>query len=177
MLGFCYMKKFLGIVVLGLLLSGNAYGNLENLDKLKKLGEAYKSGLITKEIFESSKKRILKNFNNQITKNKPSKKKYELKGERSIALSWEGYNDLIAGKVIFDERNYDGTLILPLPNNDGTCNGTYSLQKDGKGIWQITCTNNMGAEGTLKWDGSGGVTGVGKDNSNKKVKFTVSKNN
>ena len=103
-------------------------------------------------------------------------KKYELKGERSIALSWVGYDDLIAGKIIFDEKNYDGTLILPLPNNDGTCNGTYSLHRGGKGVWQITCTNNMGAEGTLKWDGNGGVTGIGKDNINKRVKFTVSKN-
>ena len=34
----------------------------------------------------------------------------------------------------------------------------------------------MGAEGTLKWDGNGGVTGIGKDNINKRVKFTVSKN-
>jgi hypothetical protein len=170
------MKKLLAIIVLGLMLSGNAYGNSEDLDNLKKLAEAYKSGLITKEIFESSKKRILKNFNNQTTKKKSSEKKYELKGERSIALSWEGYDDLIAGKVIFDEKNYDGTLILPLPNNDGTCNGTYSLQKGGKGVWQITCTNNMGAEGTLKWASNGGVTGIGKDNSNKKVKFTVSKN-
>ncbi len=170
------MKKLLAIVVLSLLFGVNAYGNSEDIDKLKRLGEAYESGLITKEIFESSKKRILKNFNNQKTNKKPSEKKYELKGERSIALSWEGYDDLIAGKVKFDEKNYDGTLILPLPNNDGICNGTYSLQKGGKGVWQITCTNNMGARGTLKWDGNGGVTGIGKDNSNKMVKFTVSKN-
>ena len=162
-------------MVLSLLFGVNAYGNLEDIYKLKMLGEAYKSGLITKEIFESSKNRILKNFNNQTIKKKPSEKKYELKGERSIAINWEGYDDLIAGKVKFDEKNYDGTLILPLPNNDGICNGTYSLQKGGKGVWQITCTNNMGAQGTLKW-GNGGVTGIGKDNSNKKVKFTVSKN-
>ena len=176
MLGLWNMKKFLAIIVLCLLWSGNVYANSEDLENLKKLGEAYKSGLITKELFESSKKRILKNFNNQKTKKKPSEKKYELKGERSIALSWEGYDDLIAGKIIFDEKNYDGTLILPLPNNDGTCNGTYSLQKGGKGVWQITCTNNMEAAGTLKWDGNGGVTGIGKDDINKKVKFTVSKN-
>lgn len=104
------------------------------------------------------------------------KKKYSLKDERPIALQWEGYSDLIAGTIKFDEKNYQGTLKLPLPNNDGTCNGTYSLHRGGKGVWQITCTNNMGAEGTLKWDGNGGVTGIGKDNINKRVKFTVSKN-
>ena len=103
-------------------------------------------------------------------------KKYELKGERSIALSWEGYEDLIAGTVKFDETDYKGTLNLPLPNNDGTCDGTYSLQKGGKGTWQIACSNNMGVAGTLKWVEDGGVTGTGRDHNDKKVKFTVSKN-
>ena len=116
----------------------------------------------------------------KITKKKkePKKivKKYELKGERSIALSWEGYEDLISGTVNFDETDYRGTLNLPLPNNDGTCDGTYSLQEGGKGTWQIACSNNMGAAGTLKWVKEGGVTGTGRDHNDKKVKFTVSKN-
>jgi len=109
-------------------------------------------------------------------KKEPKKvvKKYELKGERSIALSWEGYEDLIAGTVEFDEADYRGTLNLPLPNNDGTCDGTYSLQEGGKGTWQIACTNNMGAAGTLKWIKDGAVTGSGRDHNDKKVKFTVS---
>ena len=102
-------------------------------------------------------------------------KSYELKGERSIALSWEGYEDLIAGSVKFDETDYRGTLELPLPNNDGSCDGTYSLQQGGKGTWQIACTNDMGAAGTLKWIKDGGITGTGRDHNDKKVKFTVSK--
>ena len=110
-------------------------------------------------------------------KKEPKKivKKYELKGAKSIALSWEGYEDLIAGIVKFDETDYRGTLNIPLPNNDGTCDGTYSLQAGGKGTWQIACTNKMGAAGTLKWVKDGGVTGTGRDHNDKKVKFTVSK--
>ena len=116
--------------------------------------------------------------NKKVEKKKESKKvvkKYELKGERSIALSWDGYENLIAGTVKFNEADYKGTLNLPLPNNDGTCEGTYSLQEGGKGTWQIACTNNMGAAGTLKWTKNGGVTGSGRDHNDKKVKFTVSK--
>ena len=116
--------------------------------------------------------------NKKVEKKKESKnvvKKYELKGERSIALSWDGYEDLIAGTVEFNEADYKGALNLPLPNNDGTCDGTYSLQEGGKGTWQIACTNNMGAAGTLKWTKNGGVTGSGRDHNDKKVKFTVSK--
>lgn len=100
--------------------------------------------------------------------------KYELSGERSIALSWDGYSDLIAGTVSFDEADYRGKINLPLPNNDGTCDGSYSLQQNGKGTWQISCTNNMGAAGVLEWIRDGGVTGTGRDFKDKKVKFTVS---
>lgn len=102
-------------------------------------------------------------------------KKYSESGERSIALSWDGYENLIAGTVEFDEADYKGTLNLPLPNNDGTCDGSYSLQEGGKGTWQIACTNDMGAAGTLKWTETGGVTGKGRDHNDKKVKFTISK--
>jgi len=101
-------------------------------------------------------------------------KTYETKGERSIALSWDGYDELIAGTVKFNEKNYKGTLNLPLPNNDGNCSGSYTLQTNGKGTWQIACTNDMGAAGTLKWKKGGSVTGLGRDHNDRKVKFTVS---
>ena len=142
------------------------WSDQEMLAKLTELG-FYKNDLVLKK--EKPKK---------IEKKKETKKtvkKYELKGERSIALSWEGYQDLIAGTVKFDEKDYRGTLNIPLPNNDGTCDGTYSLQEGGKGTWQIACSNNMGAAGTLKWIKNGGVTGTGRDHNDKKVKFTVSK--
>ena len=118
----------------------------------------------------SSKPKITKKEKPKITK------KYSVEGERAIALSWEGYEDLIAGTVKFNETNYKGTVNLPLPNNDGTCEGSYSLQQGGKGTWQIACTNDMGAAGTLKWVEDGGVTGKGRDHNDKKVKFTISKN-
>ena len=123
-------------------------------------------------------KKVEKKKEPKITKKKVIKKaakKYELKGERSIALSWDGYDDLIAGTVEFNEADYQGKLNLALPNNDGTCKGSYSLQEGGKGTWQIACTNSMGAAGTLKWSKKNGVTGSGRDHNDKKVKFTVSK--
>ena len=108
-------------------------------------------------------------------KEKKVVKKYSVEGERPLALSWDGYSNLIAGTVKFNESDYKGVLNLALPNNDGTCKGSYSLQADGKGTWQISCTNNMGAAGTLKWVKDGAVTGTGRDHNDKKVKFTVSK--
>jgi hypothetical protein len=113
------------------------------------------------------------NIESSNSETKKVAKKYNLEGDRSIALSWEGYSSLIAGSVIFNERDYKGTLSLSLPNGDGKCNGSYLLQKNGKGTWQIGCTNNMGAAGTLKWNEVNGVTGSGMDYNDKKVKFTV----
>lgn len=113
------------------------------------------------------------NIESSSSETKKVAKKYNLEGDRSIALSWEGYNSLIAGSVTFNERDYKGTLSLSLPNGDGKCKGNYLLQKNGKGTWQIGCSNNMGAAGTLKWNEVNGVTGIGMDYNNKKVKFTV----
>jgi len=130
-------------------------------DKLHELG-FYGNTTTTKKVEKKKEEKIVK--------------KYSLEGKRSIALSWDGYSDLIAGTVEFDEANYKGILNLSLPNNDGTCEGSYSLQSDSKGTWQISCSNNMGAAGTLKWIEDGGVTGTGRDHNDKKVKFTISKN-
>ncbi len=123
----------------------------------------------TKKIEKKETKKIVKK------KEKKVEKKYSLEGKRSLALSWDGYSNLIAGTVEFSEADYRGTINLSLPNNDGNCEGSYSLQTNGKGTWQISCTNNMGAAGTLKWTEDGGVTGTGRDHNDKKVKFTVSK--
>ena len=137
--------------------------------KLTELG-FYGNTTTTKKIEKKETKKVEKK------KEKKVVKKYSLEGKRSLALSWDGYSDLIAGTVEFSEADYKGILNLALPNNDGTCEGSYSLQADGKGTWQISCTNNMGAAGTLKWIKDGGVTGIGRDHNDKKVKFTVSKN-
>ena len=47
-----------------------------------------------------------------------------------------------------------------MPNNDGTCDGTYSLQEGGMGTWQITCTNKMGEDITSVVDQSLKVHGI-----------------
>ena len=147
-------------------------GDITLLKGYKKVGRE-KDG--SKNLSSTTTKAKITKKDEKKKESKKVVKKYELKGERSIALSWDGYEDLIAGTVEFDEADYKGTLNLPLPNNDGICEGTYSLQEGGKGTWQIACTNNMGAAGTLKWTKNGGVTGAGRDHNDKKVKFTVSK--
>ena len=108
-----------------------------------------------------------------VKKPKQSAKIYSLNETRAIALKWDGYADLIAGTIEINEKDYKGEINLTLPNKDGSCNGSYSLQKDGRGTWQISCANNMGAAGTLEWVRDGGTTGKGRDYKDQKVQFTV----
>ena len=97
-----------------------------------------------------------------------------IEGERSFAMSWQGYDDLILGKIKFSEKDLMGKLEFSLPNNDGTCIGTYVLSKT-KGTWSILCeSKDVNASGILKWNNNdGSVNGNGKDNKGKKIKFKV----
>ncbi len=135
-------------------------------DKLNKLG-FYKNDFNTISSDNDTTQKIN-------TDNSSASNSYSLSGERAIALSWKGYSDLIAGIIDFDEKNYKGNINLNLPNNDGSCEGNYMLQKGGKGTWQLSCSNDMGASGTLKWIKDGSVTGKGLDFNDNKVTFTVS---
>ena len=105
---------------------------------------------------------------------KDSNKSKTLEGERSFAMSWDGYDDLILGEIKFIENDLVGKLEFSLPKNDGSCIGTYVLSKT-KGTWSILCEKkNVNASGVLKWDSSdGSVSGTGKDNNGNKVKFKV----
>lgn len=112
---------------------------------------------------------------NTIKEKKTKIAKKNIIEKKSIAISWSGYEDLILGTADAEETDDGRTLMnLQLPNNDGSCEGTYLLQNGGLGTWQISCTNKMGAAGTLKWKKNGTVTGHGLDYNNNKVKFTVS---
>ncbi len=123
-------------------------------------------GLVDSEIIKKPKKIEKKKKETKISKKRT--------GKRALAMSWEGYDNLILGSLQFNEKDLVGSLNLKLPNNDGNCKGTYALSTD-KGTWSLLCDkNNMSASGTLKWNNKdGSVTGEGKDTKGKKVKFTV----
>ena len=97
-----------------------------------------------------------------------------IEGERSFAMSWQGYDDLILGKIKFSEKDLMEKLEFSLPNNHGRCIGTYVLSKT-KGTWSIYCeSQDVNASGLLKWNkNDGSVNGNGKDNKGKKIKFKV----
>ena len=159
------------------------YWSSNNQNQLKKNYEYESSGRclkIEKEEFEKESviKTASKNNNQDEDTNKTSlKSKKIIKGERSLAISWEGYDDLILGSVKFSERDLMGVMVFTLPN-DGDCIGTYALSTK-KGTWSIYCENrDVNASGILKWDNNTGeVSGNGKDSDGNKIKFKVAKQN
>ena len=155
------------------------YWSLTDKSQNKKNYEYEASGRCTKikkVEFETEKKLQVAKKKEKKDKKKPTKSKI-IDGERSFAMSWSGYDDLILGKMKFIENDLVGKLEFSLPEKDGNCIGTYVLSKT-KGTWSIYCEKrNVNASGTLKWNNANGaVNGDGKDNNGQKIKFKIAPN-
>lgn len=155
------------------------YWSFEDQSQSKKNYEYESSGRcikIKKDEYDLEK--ILKVAKKEKKEKKITKKKSSfpktLIGERSFAMSWNGYDDLILGKIKFIEKDLVGKLEFLLPNDDGDCIGTYVLSKT-KGTWSFYCEKrNVNASGFLEWNSlDGSVKGDGKDNKGNKLKFKV----
>jgi hypothetical protein len=110
---------------------------------------------------------------NQIKKSKSINNK-NFSGERAFALSWENIDDLIIGKLSFNEKDMIGKINFNLSSLNTECFGTYVLSAI-RGTWSILCEkDNINASGTLKWNNqNGNVSGTGKDEKGNVVKFKV----
>ena len=100
--------------------------------------------------------------------------KSSAKSIRPIAVRWEGYDELFAGKIEHTNAQKLGDFSIKLPRNEGTCAGKYQFNEASTGTWSVACTNGLAASGTLMGFGSGnGSSGEGWDASGKSVKFTI----
>ncbi len=118
--------------------------------------------------------------NGKISKNyNQNKKEFEninnkISGKRIFALSWEGIDELIIGKLTFDENNMIGRINFNYPKDGSLCIGTYILSTK-KGTWSLLCEEQQkNASGILEWDNqTGDITGNGKDSKGNELKFKV----
>lgn len=135
--------------------------------KIKK--EEFNLGIIDKVV----KKEKIKKIDKKTEKN--NKISNIISGERTFAMNWQGYNDLILGKIVFKEKDFFGRIEFFLPNDGGNCIGTYVLSQK-KGTWSFICLkNDMNASGTLIFNNNdGSVKGSGKDNKENTIKFKIS---
>ena len=92
---------------------------------------------------------------------------------RTIAVSWEGVDDLLVGEVrLSDTRS--GTIETEFPDKSAKCSGRFELVTGPIGTWSLTCTNGLAASGRFVGKGPGqGSTGTGVDSKGRAVKFTV----
>ena len=105
------MKKLLGVVVLGLLLSGSAYaGNIA--EELTKLNELYKEGAITEEEFTKAKSILLKSEIKELLKD--SVDQIEEKKESNVDLGLTLSEEDALKSQIFS----CWSIPLGLPNNE-----------------------------------------------------------
>ncbi len=97
---------------------------------------------------------------------------------RPIAVEWDGQSSLFAGYIEFSDTGRDGRISVTLPDNEGTCSGTYRYDADRHGTWSITCTNGLAASGDIQSYGKGqGASGEGVDARGNKVQFTIGAGN
>jgi len=127
------------------------------------------------KIVKISDKKKIKKKEKLASKSKVVSTSNIIRGKRSFAMSWEGYDDLILGKITFTEQDLFGKIKFSLPNDDGNCIGTYALSQT-KGTWSFICLKkNINASGSLALNTlNGEVNGKGKDNFKKKIKFKIS---
>ena len=93
---------------------------------------------------------------------------------RPIAVRWQGYSDLMAGTAYIRSRLGEGSFTVKLPNNDGTCRGTFRSTSPKNGVWSVACTNGLAASGVSQLFGAGkGSSGTGTDALGREVTYTL----
>ncbi|PHS79767.1 MAG: hypothetical protein COB59_00320 [Rhodospirillaceae bacterium] len=93
---------------------------------------------------------------------------------RPIAVNWEGYAEMFSGTIEETGGGKAGTVRIQMPNNAGECRGNYQATSRTKGNWEITCANDLKANGTFTAFGEGkGASGIGKDQQGRTVTYTI----
>jgi hypothetical protein len=105
----------------------------------------------------------------------PSSNQPQVMETRPIAVSWDGYSDLISGELTFlKSAPGTGSVKITLPKGDGTCLGQSKAIQPNTGVWTVSCTNGMSAAGTYESYGDGkGESGRGTDANGREVRYTI----
>ena len=95
---------------------------------------------------------------------------------RPIAVEWEGYTNLAAGRVDAATVQGHGTMVVTLPASGVRCDGEYQLAHAAPtpGTWSVKCSDGNSALGTMQAHGAGkGASGTGTDSKGRTVRFVV----
>ena len=92
---------------------------------------------------------------------------------RDLSFYWENRYGALFGRMAVGDGS-GGPFTIDLPDNDGSCQGTYRLSTRSQGVWSMSCTNGLAASGEYKALGRGkGARGWGQDSQGNKVEYRI----
>jgi len=94
------------------------------------------------------------------------------KGSRSVAASWGGHFDMMAGVIEFEDGQKQGSISISLPDGRGTCTGQYFLKTRTSGSWTVIDPTGAAASGEFTIAGTGG-SGSGRDTEGNEIRFSL----
>ena len=146
----------------------------KNKDTLSFTTDKNVTSLNTKATQNVVKKIENKNLESKSKKIDPKKVKY-------LALKWHSFEDLIIGKIDYENGISNGNITLELPNEKTICKGSFAVSPNFSGTWSISCPDNsnrsyqhkknMTASGTMNKNDNNQLIGTGKDFVGRKVEF------
>jgi hypothetical protein len=96
-----------------------------------------------------------------------------------VAVNWEGFQELMLGKMYAEQTGEKGTFDIPLQDGSGACRGTWQRTSGGqggepyaRGTWAVSCENGQAASGTFENTGARKGTGNGTDAKGRNVRIT-----
>ncbi len=123
-------------------------------------------------------------LDNNAAKDTPNARRAARTESLPLAISWEGYRELMIGKLLFVETSSGAKMSLTLPKNDGTCQGIYQIAGGSfgtsylpHGSWAMSCTNGRLASGRYASTGPNRGNGEGTDDLGNKIRVTIGAEN
>jgi hypothetical protein len=93
-------------------------------------------------------------------------------GIRSVAASWSGHYEMMAGVVEFTEGQQNGDINISLPDGHGNCKGQYFMKTRNSGTWTAIGPDGAAASGQFKILRNGG-SGSGRDTDGNEIRFSL----
>ncbi len=102
------------------------------------------------------------------------------KGGRYLKLKWAGYETAILTDAAFDPNGRSGSLEIADKRVNLSCDGGFTYDASGYGIWSLNCNDNITAEGKIIHDKEASAASrstilkaTGTDSQNRKISYKI----
>ena len=88
-----------------------------------------------------------------------------------IELMWEGADDILIGKLVYESADQAIIEIESTPR--GRCRGLLAHAASNSGSWTLACTNGIYTHGTIKGRATTEISGRGTDSRGRAVRIRL----